>query len=61
MTVFFIAGFIVSLLTRIMLGVFAGKVSWFSQLLTPFTYITVGSGVVMAVFIGIEIYRKLRK
>ncbi len=61
MTIFFITGFISSLLARILFGVFVDKVNFFAKLLTPFTWITVGFGVFMIVFIAIEIYKKLKK
>lgn len=59
MTVFLIISFIMSLLARVLLGAFADKVSFFAALLTPLTCITVFLGVIMAVFIGIEIYNKI--
>ena len=59
MTVFFIIAFIITLLARILFGAFVDKVSVFIKLLTPFTWLTVGFGVLAAVFIGIEIYNKI--
>ncbi len=61
MTVFFIIAFVVSLLARILFGAFVDKVSVFDKLLTPLTWVTVGFGVFMIVFIAIEIYKKLKK
>lgn len=61
MTVFFIIAFVVSLLARILFGAFVDKVSVFDKLLTPLTWVTVGFGVLMIVFIAIEIYKKLKK
>ncbi len=61
MTVFFIIAFVVSLLARILFGAFVDKVIVFDKLLTPLTWVTVGFGVFMIVFIAIEIYKKLKK
>ena len=61
MTVFFILGCIVSLLARILFGVFVDKVSIFDKLLTPLTWVTVGFGILAAVFIVIKIYNEVKK
>ena len=61
MTVFFILGCIVSLLARILFGVFVDKVSIFDKLLTPLPWVTVGFGILAAVFIGIKIYNEVKK
>ncbi len=59
MTVFFIIGFIVSLVARILFGFFVNKVAVFAELLLPLTFITIGFAILAAVFIGIEIYNKI--
>lgn len=61
MTVFFIIAFILSLIARIMFGVFADQVSFFPLLLTPFTWITVGFGAFMLIFIALKIYKEIKK
>ncbi len=61
MTVFFIIGLIVSLLTRILFGAFVDKVSVFDKLLTPLTWVTVGFGILAAVFIVIKIYNEVKR
>ena len=59
MTVFFIIAFICSLFARILFGAFVDKVSVFERLLTPLTWVTVGFGVLAAVFIAIKIYKEI--
>ena len=61
MTVFFIIGFIVSLVARILFGAFVDKVSVFDKLLTPLTSVTVGFGILAAVFIAIKIYNEVKR
>ncbi len=61
MTVFFIIGFIVSLVARILFGAFVDKVSVFDKLLTPLTWVTVGFGILAAVFIAIKIYNEVKR
>ncbi len=60
MTVFFIIAFIVTLLARILFGEFVDKVAVFAKLLTPLTWVTVGFGVLAAVFIAIKIYKEFK-
>ena len=59
MTIFFIIGFIVSLIARILFGAFVDEVSVFAKLLTPFTWLTVIFAILAAVFIGIKIYKEI--
>lgn len=61
MTVFFIIAFVVSLLARILFGAFVDKVSVFDKLLTPLTWVTVGFGVLMLIFIVLKIYKEIKK
>lgn len=61
MTVFFIISFVVSLLTRILFGAFVDKVSVFDKLLTPLTWVTVGFAILAAVFVGIKIYKEVKR
>ncbi len=61
MTVFFIIAFIVMLFTRLLFGAFVDKVAVFAKLLAPLTWVTVGFGIFSAVFIGIEIYNKIKR
>lgn len=61
MTVFFIVGFIISLIARILFGAFADRVSVFIKLLTPFTWLTVIFAILAAVFIAIKIYKEIKK
>lgn len=61
MTVFFIIAFIVSLFARILFGVFVDKVTFFSRLLTPLTWVTVVFAILAAVFIGLKIYNEVKK
>ncbi len=61
MTVFFIIAFVVSLLARILFGAFVDKVSVFDKLLTPLTWVTVGFGVLMIIFIVLKIYKEIKK
>ena len=61
MTVFFIIAFILSLFARIIFGEFVDVVAAFGRLLTPLTWLTVGFGVLAAVFIAIKIYNEKKK
>ena len=61
MTVFFIIGFIVSLVARILFGAFVDKVSVFFFFFTPLTWVTVGFGILAAVFIAIKIYNEVKR
>lgn len=61
MTVFFIIAFILSLFARILFGVFVDKVTFFSRLLTPLTWVTVVFAILAAVFIGLKIYNEVKK
>lgn len=61
MTVFFIVAFIISFLARILCGAFVEKVSFFSHLLTPLTWVTVGFAVLMIIFIALKIYKEIKK
>lgn len=61
MTVFFIIAFVVSLLARILFGAFVDKVSVFDKLLTPLTWVTVGFGALMLIFIVLKIYKEIKK
>ncbi len=60
MTVFFIIAFIVTLFARLLFGAFVDKVAVFAKLLTPLTWVTVGFGVLAAVFIAIKIYKEFK-
>ena len=61
MTVFFIIALIVTLFARLLFGAFVDKVAVFAKLLAPLTWLTVGFGIFSAVFIGIEIYNKIKR
>lgn len=61
MTVFFIIAFVVSFLARILFGALVDKVSIFDKLLTPLTWVTVGFGILAAVFIAIKIYNEVKR
>ncbi len=61
MTVFFIIAFIISLFARVLLGAFSDKVSVFPKLLTPLTWVTVVLGILAAVFVGIKIYKEIKR
>lgn len=61
MTVFFIIAFVTSLFARLLFAAFVDKVSVFVTLLTPLTWVTVGFGVLAAVFIAIKIYNEFKK
>ncbi len=60
MTVFFIIALIVTLFARLLFGAFVDKVAVFAKLLTPLTWVTVGFGVLAAVFIAIKIYKEFK-
>lgn len=60
MTVFFIIAFICSLFARILFGEFVDVVAAFGRLLSPLTWVTVGFGVLAAVFIAIKIYKEFK-
>lgn len=60
MTVFFIIAFICSLFARILFGEFVDVVAAFGRLLSPLTWVTVGFGILAAVFIGIKIYKEFK-
>lgn len=59
MTIFFIIGFIISLIARILFNAFVDNVPVFAKLLTPLTWLTVIFAILAAVFIGIKIYKEL--
>lgn len=61
MTVFFIIAFIVTLFARLLFGAFVDKVAVFAKLLAPLTWVTVGFGILAAVFVAIKIYNKIKR
>lgn len=60
MTVFLIFLFIGLVIFRIAAGFFVEQVPFFSVLLAPLTYLSIGVGVVMVIFICICIYKKFK-
>ena len=60
MTVFFIIALIVTLFARLLFGAFVDKVAVFAKLLAPLTWVTVGFGILAAVFIAIKIYNEVK-
>lgn len=60
MTVFLIFLFIGLLIFRIAAGFYIEKVPFFAALTTPLTWLCVGAGVLMVIFIAIKIYKELR-
>ncbi len=60
MTVFFIIAFIVTLFARLLFGAFVDKVAVFAKLLAPLTWVTVGFGILAAVFVAIKIYKEFK-
>ncbi len=60
MTVFSIILFIVLVIVRVTVGSYADSVPFLTAYLTPLTWLCVGAGVLMAVFIGIKIYKAIK-
>lgn len=61
MTIFFTLSFVVTFLSRILLGVFVDRVSVFAKLLTPLTVLTAVFGALAAIFIVIKIFKELKR
>lgn len=61
MTLLFIILFVAFLGGRVAAGFFADKIPFLAALITPLTWLCVGSGIIMGIFIAISIYKEIRR
>lgn len=57
---FFVILFAVLFVARVITGCFVGYAPFIGQLTTALTWLTIGAGVFMAIFIGIKIYKDIK-